>query len=134
VSEEAYSGAFGAWQIAQNSIHHDWQKLTDPNNLIADLPKAFRDAHELVKKSGAFLGVSEHTRTLRRLSSVPPFKVVKSMRGVLNLEVKDQEKIKKVIELLDEQGIQEANEPKPLPPVSLSEVRLVAWMAVGKPN
>jgi hypothetical protein len=54
------------------------------------------------------------------------------MRAVLKLELKDKEKILKVIELLDEQGIPEATPPKPLEPVSISEVRLVAWMAVGK--
>lgn len=130
--DEAYSGAFAAWEVAQQSIHDDWQKLTDPNNLIAPLPKAFADAHELVKKKGEFLGPAEQSRTLKRLSSVPPFRVVRKMRGVLSLELSDSEKVLKVIQLLDEQGIQEANEPKPLPPVAKAEVRLVAWMAVGK--
>jgi SAM-dependent methyltransferase len=130
--EEAYSGAFDSWQVAQKSIHDDWQKLTDPNNLIAPLPKSFRDALEFVKKKGAFLGATEQTRTLKRLSSVPPHRVSTSMRGVLGLDLKDPEKIQKIIDLLDEQGIQEANEPKALPPVSIGEVRLVTWMAVGK--
>jgi superfamily II DNA or RNA helicase/HKD family nuclease len=130
--EEAYSGAFEAWRVAQKSIHDDWQVLTDPNNLMADLPKAFRDAHELVKKKGEFLGAPEQNRTLKRLSSVPLYRVEKKMRGVLRLELKENQKILKVIELLDEQGIQEATPPKPLEPVAISEVRLVAWMAVGK--
>jgi hypothetical protein len=99
---------------------------------MAELPKAFRDAHELVKKKGEFLGPPEHNRTLKRLSSVPLYRVEKKMREVLRTDLKDNEKILKVIELLDEQGIQEATPPKPLEPVSISEVRLVAWMAVGK--
>ena len=130
--EDAYSGAFDAWQVAQRSIHEDWQKLTDPNNLIAPLPKSFRDALELVKKKGIYLGAAEQTRTLKRLSSVPPHRVSTRMRGVLSLDLKEPEKIQKIIDLLDEQGIQEANEPKALPPVSIGEVRLVTWMAVGK--
>jgi hypothetical protein len=85
-----------------------------------------------VKKKGEFLGAPEHNRTLKRLSSVPIYRVEKKMRAVLKLELKDKEKILKVIELLDEQGIPEATPPKPLEPVSISEVRLVAWMAVGK--
>jgi hypothetical protein len=96
------------------------------------LPKSFRDALELVKKKGIYLGAAEQTRTLKRLSSVPPYRVSTRMRSVLNLDLNDPEKIQKIIELLDEQGIQEANEPKALPPVSLGEVRLVTWMAVGK--
>jgi superfamily II DNA or RNA helicase/HKD family nuclease len=130
--EEAYSGAFDAWQVAQKSIHEDWQKLTDPNNLIAPLPKSFRDAIEFVKKKGIYLGAAEQTRTLKRLTSVPPYRVATRMRGVLSLDLNDPEKIQKIVELLDEQGIQEASEPKALPPVSIVEVRLVAWMAVGK--
>ena len=106
--------------------------MTDPNNLIAPLPKAFADANELVKKQGVFLGAADQNRTLKRLSSVPPPRVVRKMRQVLSLEIKDAEKILKIIELLDEQGIQEAKEPKPLPAVALAEVRLVAWMAVAK--
>ena len=69
---------------------------------------------------------------LTAVRCVPPPRVVRKMREVLNLDVKDSEKILKIIELLDEQGIQEAKEPKPLPVVALAEVRLVAWMAVGK--
>jgi hypothetical protein len=37
-----------------------------------------------------------------------------------------------VVELLDSAGIRPAEEPKSLPPVSQSEVRLVAWMAVSR--
>jgi hypothetical protein len=56
------------------------------------------------------------------------------MRQVLNKEEPDKAKIQSVIELLDSEGVVSAPDPKPLPRVSASEVRLVTWMAVSKKN
>jgi hypothetical protein len=132
--EEAYSGAFDAWEIARDSIHIAWQKLTDPNNLQAPVPAAFADAADLVIKHGEFLGGDSQSLTLARLRSVPARRISNAMRQVLNKEEPDKAKIQSVIELLDSEGVVSAPDPKPLPRVSASEVRLVTWMAVSKKN
>ena len=128
--DKAYSGAFDAWQVAQDSIHQAWTVLTDPNNLTPEPPLSFRDAFDFVNQKGMALGLELQSRTLSRLRSVPMRNVSNAMRGVLNLSVSDSEKVQAIIELLDNFGIQPAPEPKALPEVSKAEVRLVAWMAV----
>lgn len=132
LSSDAYSGAFEAWQIAQGSIHEAWQELTDPNNLQPAPPLAFGDAHTFVLKNGLSLGNALQSRTLSRLQSVPSRRVSNAMRGVLNLELTDAQRLEAIISLLDTEGVQEAAEPKPLPSVGINEVRLVTWMAVSK--
>ena len=101
---------------------------------MAKPKKAFLDAHEFVMKNGQFLATDMLSMTLDRLRSVPTKRVANAMRSVLNQGLKPEEKVKAIIELLDEEGIQPAPEPQPLPAVSKSEVRLVAWMAVAHKN
>jgi hypothetical protein len=54
------------------------------------------------------------------------------MRQVRNKEEPDKAKIQSMIELLDSEGVLSAPDPKPLPGVLASEVRLVTWMAFSK--
>jgi uncharacterized protein with von Willebrand factor type A (vWA) domain len=130
--EQAYSGAYDAWEIARESVHTAWQKLTDPNNLQAPVTAAFSDAADLVVKHGEFLGDEIQSLTLARLRSVPVRRVSNAMRQVLNSEEAFKLKIQSIINLLDSEGVVSAPDPKPLPAVSTSEVRLVTWMAVSK--
>ena len=50
----------------------------------------------------------------------------------MKLVATDQQRLESIISLLGAEGVQEAAEPKPLPSLSRSEVRLVTWMAVAK--
>lgn len=130
--EAAYSNAFEAWNVAQSSIFQAWQHLTDPKNLQADPPKSFLDAAVFLKKHGGFLGAELQSNTLARLRSVPSRAVAIGMRAVLNKDLTSEAKLLEIIEVLDSAGIAKAPEPKALPEVNSSEVRLVAWMAVSK--
>ncbi len=132
VSEAAYAGAFPAWQAAQASVHETWKKLTDPINLQPETHKAFQDAAIFVRQKGGALGYETQALTISRLRSVPSRRVSNAMRSLLNKDLGDAELLTEIIQLLDFEGIQPAPEPKPLPEVNLSEVRLIAWMAVGK--
>jgi len=132
LSEDAYAGAFEAWAIAQKDIFKSWQHLTDPNNLKPKPTAAFSDAYEFVMKHGGHLSSDEQSSVLARLRSVPVRRVSNAMRAVLSKDLKADQKISEIIDLLNEEGVQPAPEPAALPEVSLSEVRLVAWMAVQK--
>lgn len=52
------------------------------------------------------------------------------MRRVLNTDLTAADHLEEIINLLDSAGIKPANDPKALPAVNLSEVRLVSWMAI----
>jgi hypothetical protein len=132
MDEIVYDRAYDAWEIAQKSVHGRWQELTDPNNLQPESPKSFRDAFDLVRAAGGFL--DDQRGMLQRLRAVPSKKVEKLVRRALYEGSTPRERIELVLAELDAAGIQSPPPVKPLPPVSLGEVRLVAWMAVkGKP-
>ncbi len=132
VSDAAFAGAFPAWQVAQASVHETWKKLTDPINLQAEPPKAFQDAASFVRQKGGELGPELQALTIMRLRSVPSRRVSNGMRALLNQGLSDSDLLSEIVKLLDFEGVQPAPEPKPLPEVNLSEVRLIAWMAVAK--
>jgi hypothetical protein len=47
VLAEAAAGAYRAWEAARADAWAQWMRYTDPNELIPEAPKAFRDAEPL---------------------------------------------------------------------------------------
>ncbi|HEY5488682.1 MAG TPA: helicase-related protein, partial [Candidatus Limnocylindrales bacterium] len=128
--EQVYDHAFDAWEVARNDVYTTWTQLTDPNALQPALPLAFRDAWNLVLKSGGYLGRDKQVALANRLRSVPSAKVSRAVRAALNEGRTDEERIALVTEVLDEAGITAPPARQPLPEVEKHEVRLVTWMAV----
>lgn len=130
--EDAYQGAFVAWEIARDDALAHWLDLTDSNNLMPEVPKALRDASELVYLHGqTALNPEEQRDLLSRLNSSPPVRVQRDVRAVLNSEVGNAEKILQVREVLLDAGVQPASPPQPLPHLESADVHLIAWMAVS---
>ena len=130
MSDLAYDRAFDAWILARSDAHAQWMNLTDPANFDPKTPKAFKDAKRLVQDSGSHLTTGQQENLLLRLQSVPTTKVERSVGAVLKGELSHQAKIDRVIELLDQSGIEPNPKPKPLPPIAPNQIHLVAWMAV----
>lgn len=129
LSEEAFRAAYEAWAVAQKDAHDEWMRSTDPNTLAAEIPAAFRDARDIVLASGGQLG-SRQIPTIRRLKTVPTAKARRAMRAALRTDGGTDAVIAAIVGVLDDFGIQEAENVEPLPPIALEDVRLVAWMAV----
>lgn len=129
--EYVYERAFDAWEVARNHVFAAWKQLTDPNAFQPELPLSFRDAYALVFRAGTHLGRDAQIELANRLRSVPSARVSRQMRGALNEGRTDEERIRLVIEVLDEAGIAAPPPRKPLPEIELHEVRLVSWMAVA---
>lgn len=131
LSVAAFRGAYEAWDIAREHAHAEWMRSTDPNAMTAALPRAFRDAANLVFAHGAFLGGPKQGELLRRLKSVPSTKAKNAVRRALQEVGTRREQVERVIAVLDEFGIQPAEKVEPLPVISVDDVRLIAWMAVS---
>lgn len=134
MTDEIYDRAFDAWQVAKASVFDMWQDLTDPNNLQPDAPKSFRDAADLVRQHGGFLGNEAQRMLLRQLRSVPSAKVSRAVRAAIRDGNTNTERIKLVAAEVEAAGIQPPPKVEPLPDVSENEVRLVTWMAVKGRN
>lgn len=127
--DNAFRGAYEAWAIAQEDAHNEWMRSTDPNALAAEVPKSFRDARELIMNAGGYLGEVQ-LQTIRRLNTVPAAKVRRAMRIALRTDGEPRNRVEAILRVLDHFGVQPAGVVVPLPPIALSDVRLVAWMAV----
>jgi hypothetical protein len=130
MTPEVYDSAFDAWTVAQNSVFNDWSLLTDPVNLKPDSPKSFRDASTLIFQEGEFLNSDVRRELIGKLNAVPSKKVERAVRQAMSNSKTSREKILAIQDEIESAGIQKPEPPKPLPPVSENQIRLIAWMAV----
>ena len=131
LSRVTYEGAFDAWEIARNHVWEHWMRLTDPANLQPDVPKAFRDASDLLHRHGAeVLGVNELAKLIACFNTVPSARVQREVRLVLNAQESNTAKVVRLRDLAKNLGLQPPEAVQPLPPVGLDQVHLIAWMAV----
>ena len=132
--EEAYDRAFDAWEAAREHVYKEWMFLTDPKNLKPDVPKALREASELVYEHGEALTPEERDDLLDRLNTRPGPRMEKAVRELVRSE--EDGPARKVLLLWDlvrEAGLQPARIPDPLPPIDRDDIHLVVWTAVQKP-
>ena len=134
LGDAAYNRAFAAWATARDHVYDEWMRLTDPLNLQPDVPKAMRDASDLVFKHGEFLGPEVQGELLARLNTSPPERIKRKIRTVLRDDSLDRAKVEDVHRLALDFGLEPAPAPEPLPAIEKDEVRLVAWMAVSVPD
>lgn len=127
---EMYHAAYEAWAFARDHAFAEWKESTDPNNLRAKSPKSFQDASAFVQEHESLLNGVDTRVVVRRLNAVPSNKASRAMRRALKSAATDEERMKLILEVLDQFGIQEAEKVEPLPEIELGEIRLVAWMAV----
>ncbi len=131
LSRAMYEGAFDAWDIARRHAWNQWMRLTDPANLQPDVPKAFRDASELLHRHGdEVLGVNELAKLIACFNTVPSARVQRDVRGILNTDEPRTVQVERLRDLAKDLGLQPPEPVRLLPAVEEEEVHLIAWMAV----
>lgn len=132
VPAEAAAGAYRAWEAARAHAWAHGMRYTDPNELVPEAPKAFRDAAEVVAAHGGrALDPRAQGELLARLGVAAAARVQRDVRAVLQASgMTDAERVLAVRAVLDEAGIGVPPAPEPLPALDPAEVHLIAWMAV----
>jgi hypothetical protein len=74
--------------------------------------------------------VEEKQALNSKLNCVPSHPVQRKIRAVLNSELSDKETFKQLVEVVNLHGLQPAEPGKPLPKISINDVRIITWMAV----
>ena len=115
--------------LAQRDVYAHWSKLTDPTSFDPQPPKSFRGASAFVQKHGGKLSTEVQKQTLARLRTVSSGKIEGAMRELLKGDEPTDKKVSRIIQPLDDSGIQVIKRREPLPAVAEHEVRIVAWMA-----
>ena len=133
LSDLAYDRAFDAWEAAREDVYREWMSLTDPNNLRPDVPKALREAAEMVHEHGDFLTAEDRDYLLERLNTHPGSRIQKAVRELVRSEEGPSAKIRRLRALVDEAGLQPPQIPDPLPSIARDDIHLVAWSTVQKP-
>ena len=133
LSDPAYDRAFDAWEAAREDVYREWMRLTDPNNLRPDVPKALREAAEMVHEHGDVLTAEDRDYLLERLNTHPGSRIQKAVRELVRSEEEGPSaKIRRLRALVDEAGLQPPQIPDPLPPIARDDIHLVAWSAVQR--
>ena len=130
LTQEAYDAVFDAWEVARTHVYTEWQLLADGTALLPDVPKALRDAAQLVYEHGTILGVEDQQDLLARLNTSPSARTQRSVREILNSEDPAESKVQRLEALAAQEGLQAATPPPDLPAITVADIRLVAWMAV----
>ena len=127
--DRVYAGAFDAWEVAHQHVLAEYQRLADPAALLPDVPKALRDAKDLILEHEQALNDSELTDLLSRLASSPPARIQRLVRTILNSEQPTADKVRQIHDLAKEQ-LSPATRPPEIPTITIADIQLVTWMAV----
>ena len=132
--ESLQMSAYHAWEIARQSIHDEWQLLTDPINIQPRIRPLF-------------LQIAEHLRTYPPrdvqqnqldiiLSSIEaPYP--RRIESILRIVMKEphqtpHEKSDALCSKILELSLQPYDTPEPLQPIEKEEITLICWLAVSK--
>ena len=127
---EMRESAQKAWEVARSDIHARWMDLTDPAALQPQVPKAMRDAAELVRVHGSSLGATQDS-LVARLNQAVDNRIVSHVRSTLRRHEGDRTSALAALKRLADDLRLPVPEPiAPLPVVALEDVRLICWMAV----
>ena len=131
LTDEAYAGVFDAWPEARRAIWRSWMRLTDPANLQPDIKGVLRRAADLVRDASSSLTPVERDRVAVALAQRWPLRISREVGQIIDDElVPVADRVAKLQQLVQREGLEAPPPPVPLPPIDEDEVRLVAWMAV----
>lgn len=127
--DAARTGVFKAWQHAQKDIYEAWTWMTDPKNLRPEVPLALREAAELVYEHGSHLGDAQND-LLQRLNAKWDKRIVDEVRLIVRSDEPPRKRLERLATFVREAGLRVPEKISPLPPIEMSDIRVVCWMAV----
>lgn len=131
LDEETRERSYEAWGVARNDILASWLQGSDPAHVQARVPKAMRDAAQLLRSEPP-TGV-DGERVARALDAIEaPYgnRIQKLFRDVVRSEQIGPVKSALVLDLVAELGLQPAPAADPLPVIESNDIMLVSWMAI----
>jgi hypothetical protein len=131
LDEATYADAFGAWEIARVELAAQWNVASDPANLAPSIPKTMHDAAEVVREHGTgVLTREESDRLVEALLAPYPERVLKLVRQAMHSSADPAEQVSALAQLADDQAMQPAPVPEPLPEITDEDLHVVAWLAI----
>jgi len=131
MDDETHRLAYEAWAAARARIFNDWQHATDPRNLQPAIPKAMRDAADILRTNPP---PELEQRDLDRLVDAveAPYgpRIQRVIREALRSSENPTDQARAIAARVAELGLQPAPSPEPLPVITPDDVHLVCWQAI----
>ncbi|WP_093175914.1 helicase-related protein [Sinosporangium album] len=128
LTEDVYRAAFSAWTHARQDILTSWMRNADPANLQQPVPKVMREAADLVRRHGAYLGAQQDDLVSRLQAPYSP-RILRAVRDGLAHPGAARQRVDHLAELADRLGLIRQPSPEPLPTITEDDIRLVCWLA-----
>ena len=129
--EDARKGAYAAWEAARQDVYESWQHATDPANLQPRVPKAMREAAELLRENPPpEIALAELDRICDAIEAPYGKRIESLIRAAVRSHESPVDRSRAVIATVRELGLEPTPAPKPLPVIELDDVHLVCWLAV----
>lgn len=131
LGKEAYDLAFAAWGPALDSIVSEWNKASDPANLVPPVPSAMNRAADLVRSNTPpGMTLEQADRLVEALQAPYPERIVREFRRLLGSDDSPTEQAAEMARLATEIGLEPTPPPQPLPEIEADDVHLICWLAI----
>jgi hypothetical protein len=131
LDKETLALAYSACETARQSIYAEWMQATDPRRLQPEVPKAIRDAANIVTTAQpAGMGREDADRLVAALLAPYPPRIRAVFRAVLRTDAREQRKADRVAEEAARLGLEPSPPPEPLPVITEEDIHLVCWQAI----
>ena len=129
--ESAMSRAYDAWALAKENIWRDWDFYTDPANLQPKVRPLNLQVEEFLIRHSDVTDQKEFNAVCESLISPWPRREENKLREVWKADfASDKDKARKLIETVQETGIEPYEQQERFPKISRDQIHLVCWMAV----
>jgi hypothetical protein len=130
--EDVYMRAYGAWDMAKEDIYEKWELLTHPRNIQPKVPKAMRDAVEIIRNvPPSQLSQSAVERLVNSLESDYGMRIQRRLREAIQSSSIPQNQSNEIARVVSEIGLEPSAPPKPLPPITRDDIHLLCWIAIS---
>jgi hypothetical protein len=130
LDDATYEAAYGSWAVAKASIYEQWMWSTDLRNLQPEIPKAMRDAAEVVRlHPPAGHDQAQVDRLYDTLNAPYAERVRRQVRAAL-AQGTAAEQVAELVDIVTRLALSPPPEPTPLPLIDEDDVHLICWMAI----
>jgi hypothetical protein len=129
LDEGTYRAAFEAWEIARSHVVERWNYLADPANLAPAVPAVMRRAAQTVQEHATGMAIEDIDRAVEALEAPYAERILRLFRSAMSID-DPQQRAARVVELVDELGLEPPPPPEPLPEINSDDVHLVCWLAL----
>jgi superfamily II DNA or RNA helicase len=131
LDESTYSRAFTAWDIARDDIVVEWNRASDPANLVTPVPAIMHRAADIVRAyKPADMAVDDADWLIDALQAPYPERIQREVRRIVLDDDADVGKVRLLLALARELGLAPSPPPEPLPEITEEDVHLVGWLAI----